>query len=120
MSTRKKLLVVDDEQPVLELFREVLQKHGHQVDVAENGRNGFRKAVTHAYDCVICDLYMPEWNGVDSIKAILLVKPESTFIVVSGYFQKVVADELRGMKEVLAVLGKPINFSELLEHIAHT
>jgi len=63
---------------------------------------------------------MPEWNGVESIKGILLIKPHSKFLVVSGYAANVVADEVRGLDNVLAVLGKPVDLAELFRYVENS
>jgi YesN/AraC family two-component response regulator len=117
MGVVKKVLVVDDEQPILELFTALLERRGHKVDVAENGRIGFRKATTTSYDLVIFDLHMPEWNGIDAIKGILLVKPKSKFLVVSGYAENAIADELRAIKAVKGILEKPANLEEIISYV---
>ena len=117
MSTVKKVLLIDDEEPILNLFSRALEKRGHQYDTAENGRLGFRKATSEDYDLIICDLHMPEWNGIDSIKGILLIKPNSKFLVVSGYASNVVADEVRNLDNVIAVLEKPVELKELVAYV---
>jgi len=117
MSTVKKVLLIDDEQPILEIFSMALEKRGHQYDTAENGRVGFRKAANEDWDLIICDLHMPEWSGVESIKGILLVKPNSKFLVVSGYANNVVADEVRNLDNVIAVLEKPVELAELIRYV---
>jgi DNA-binding NtrC family response regulator len=115
---QKRILVVEDEEPLQEMYREVFTNAGHSVDVAENGRIGFRKGATFDFDVVICDLQMPDWHGIDAIKSILLVKPSCRFIVVSGYADRKIADELRVMPEVLAIFAKPVAMDKLLAAIA--
>lgn len=91
----KRILIVEDEIMLQELFVETLERSGHKVEAADNGRIGFRKRVTFDYDIIICDIHMPEWNGVDAIKSILLVKPQCKFIVLSAYADRKVADDFR-------------------------
>ena len=110
----KHVLVVEDEVPLQELYTETLNRSGHTVEVAENGRVGFRKGVTFDYDIIICDLHMPEWNGVDAIKSILLVKPECRFIVVSAYADRKIADDLRSIPAVLELFTKPVDMDLLV------
>jgi len=117
VGTSKRVLLIDDEQPILELFSAALAKRGHTFDTAENGRIGFRKATSDEYDLIICDLHMPEWDGIDSIKGISMVKPHSRFLVVSGYAENVVADEVRNLENVLAVLMKPVDLSKLIQYV---
>jgi DNA-binding NtrC family response regulator len=114
----KRILVIEDEEPLQDLYSEFFSRKGHTVDVAENGRIGFRKGVTFDYDIIVCDLHMPEWNGVDAIKSILLVKPRCLFIVVTGYADKRIADELRAIPEVLRVFSKPADMHSLLTCIS--
>lgn len=120
MGVVKKVLVVDDEEQILRIFAGLLEKHGHEVDVAENGRLGFRKATTKNYDLVIFDLRMPEWNGIDAIKGILMVKPQSKFLVVSGYIDNAVADELLKIQEVIAILEKPADLNEIVSIVENS
>ena len=44
--TNQRVLIVDDEKLIQELFGKALIKHGHNAEVAENGRLGFRMATT--------------------------------------------------------------------------
>lgn len=118
MSTKnKRVLIVEDEKDVRDIFSTALSRNHHTVDVAENGRLGFRKASTFHYDVILFDLHMPEWNGIDAIKGILMVKPKSKFIVVSAYADRKIADDLRMMPGVLAVLLKPVDFHEILSYV---
>ncbi len=113
----KRVLIVEDEQDIREIFSEALSRNNHNVDIAENGRIGFRKATTFDYDVILFDLHMPEWNGVDSIKGILMVKPNSKFLVISAYADRIIADDLRRIPEVIAVLLKPADVHEILAYV---
>lgn len=113
----KKVLIVEDEESIRKIFSHTLRRRRHIVDVAENGRIGFRKATTFDYDVILFDLHMPEWNGVDSIKGILLVKPKSRFLVVSAYADRKIADDLRKIPEVMAVLLKPADIDDIVSYV---
>ena len=115
--TRKRILVVEDEVPIQEMYCEVFTRLGHTVEVAENGRIGFRMGVTFDYDLIICDLHMPEWHGVDAIKGILMVKPDCKFIVVSGYTDKKIVDQLENLDAVLEIIAKPVNIKKLRQYL---
>lgn len=113
----KRVLIVEDEEPLQELYTEVFERQGYEIEAAENGRVGFRKGVTFDYDIILCDLHMPEWHGLDAIKGILLVKPHCRFIVVSAYADRRIADELRSIDNVLELFSKPVDMNELIECI---
>ena len=114
----KRILIVEDESMLQELYVETLERGGHIVEVAENGRIGFRKGVTFDYDIIICDLHMPEWNGVDAIKSILLVKPHCKFIVVSAYADRKIADDLRRIENVITLFAKPVDMHAVTQCLA--
>lgn len=118
MSNRsKRVLIVEDEEDIRDIFTTALTRNNHIVEVAENGRLGFRKATTFNYDIILFDLHMPEWNGVDSIKGILMVKPKTKFIVISAYADRKIADDLRNTPGVLAVLLKPADVHTILSNV---
>ena len=59
----KYLLVVDDEDAILELTREVLTSDNYCVEVARDGYSALRKIGQRNYDLVVCDMKMPDLNG---------------------------------------------------------
>ena len=82
----KTVLVVDDEEPVLDLLRLYLQRLGHQPEVAHSGEEALLKIDRQEYDLIICDVRMP---GVDGHQVYQYVKnkyPEllSRLIFVTG------------------------------------
>lgn len=109
----KRILVLEDEEPIQELYEAVFGRKGNTVEIASDGRIGFRMAATFDYDIIICDLHMPDWNGLESIKSILLVKPDCKFIVISGFADCKIADELRAIPEVLQIFSKPADMKEV-------
>ena len=61
-----KILIIDDEQLILDLVKQVLTKSGFKVETASNGREGIQKFDTREFDLVITDINMPciDGNGV--------------------------------------------------------
>jgi len=60
---KKNILVIDDEQSILDILMNTLQQEGHQVDVASNGRTVLSRVKASAYDLVITDIKMPDFDG---------------------------------------------------------
>lgn len=110
----KRILIIEDEEPLQELYSEILNRHNYMVEVAENGRIGFRKGATFDYDVIVCDLHMPDWNGVEAIKAILMVKPQCRFIVISAFADRKIVDELYDIPEVKQIFSKPADLNEII------
>jgi two-component system alkaline phosphatase synthesis response regulator PhoP len=60
-----KVLVVDDEEPILELLKYNLEKEGYEVKVAGNGHEGVEVAKKFKPDVVLLDIMMPKMDGVE-------------------------------------------------------
>lgn len=60
-----KLLIIDDERGIRNTLREILADEGHEVEVAENGKQGLEMAQAKAYDLIFSDIKMPEMDGME-------------------------------------------------------
>lgn len=60
-----KILVIDDERAIRNTLKEILEFESYNVDIAENGRLGLEKALSHPYDIIFTDIKMPEMDGLE-------------------------------------------------------
>ncbi|RII27661.1 MAG: two-component system response regulator [Geobacter sp.] len=65
-----RILVVDDSQPIATIIQVALQKEGFDVDVAHDGLEGLKLAMTTKPDLIICDSVMPRMDGYGLMRAI--------------------------------------------------
>ena len=65
---KSKILVVDDEQPIVEFITYNLEKAGYEVETANNGNDAVRKAKAFQPDLVLLDVMMPGKDGFETIK----------------------------------------------------
>lgn len=115
-----KILVMDDEEGLCDLAKQVLEGSGYSVDVANEGAQaiGMYKQsmdVDSPYDCLILDLTIPGGiGGKDVIGEILKINPEAKAIVSSGYADDPVMANYTeyGFKEVLL---KPFTLGSMIE-----
>ena len=70
LSFMAKLLIIDDERGIRNTLKEILADEGHEVDVAENGKQGLEMAQAKAYDLIFSDIKMPEMDGMEVLKAL--------------------------------------------------
>lgn len=63
MALAKRLLIVEDEEPILKGLSDVFVFHGYRVDVARDGRRGLELALSGEFDLVILDVMLPEMDG---------------------------------------------------------
>jgi signal transduction histidine kinase/ActR/RegA family two-component response regulator len=64
-SARKRILVVEDEASIRQLFSDVLSSEGHQVDTADDGLTALQSIDHQEYDLIFCDIKMPKMSGID-------------------------------------------------------
>ncbi len=60
------ILVIDDDQSVREVLRKVLERAGHTVSEAADGKTALRRFAGNPTDVVISDIYMPRWMASSS------------------------------------------------------
>ena len=65
-----KIIIIDDERGIRNTLREILADEGHEVEVAENGKQGLEMAQAKAYDLIFSDIKMPEMDGLELLKAL--------------------------------------------------
>lgn len=77
-----KVLVVDDEEPILELLKYNLEKNGYEVKTAENGAKALDIAKKFIPDLVLLDIMMPKMDGVETCRLLRdLPELQKTFVV---------------------------------------
>jgi DNA-binding response OmpR family regulator len=79
-----KILVMDDEPSILLMIKKMLEKEGHQVDLALNGKQGMDLFEMNRPDLVITDIIMPEKEGLETILELRKKYPELKIIAISG------------------------------------
>jgi len=121
METRKKILIVDDEQINVEFFDLMLSKLGFVVEKAANGREALDKVKEFSPDLIMLDNIMPKMSGWE-VTRILKNDPEYAewhdvpIIMFSAMDD--VKDKIEGFElGVDDYITKPFNFSEVLARI---
>ena len=79
-----RILVVDDELQMRQMLRQALERHGHTVDEAADGREALQRFAQQQPDLVITDLVMPEKEGIETIQALRQKCPPLPIIAISG------------------------------------
>lgn len=63
--TMRRILIVDDDEAIRELYKHVFTARGYEVETAENGKDGLEKVPVFIPDCVLLDITMPIMTGVE-------------------------------------------------------
>lgn len=113
-SLRRRLLVVDDDQEVLELLGDMLRLMGHQVTTEHDSRKALELLNTQTFDLILTDLGMPEVSGWEIAERAKACRPGIPVILVSGWGAQY-EDEDLSHRGVDFVCSKPLSYQKLLE-----
>lgn len=79
------MLIIDDEEIVLNSCRKIFSEEGFSVVITSSPQEGLRLASDSAFDVILCDWKMPEFNGLDVIEELHRRSPESATVMISGF-----------------------------------
>lgn len=79
-----RILVIDDDKLFVTLMVQALKKRGHDVEFTLDGLSGASNFESKTFDAVVCDLVMPEQDGIATIQEIRLTRPDVAIVAISG------------------------------------
>ena len=108
-----KILVIDDERSIRNTLKDILGFEGYLVEVADNGLSGLELVKLSDFDIILCDIKMPEMDGIEVLEKILELKPETTVVMISGHGNIDTAVEAI-KKGAYDFIVKPLDLNRLL------
>ena len=113
---KKKALVIDDEQIVLDSVSTLLMDEDFDVDVSLSGRTGLDWAIERKYDIVLTDIRMPDIGGMRVLRDIKRIHPSLPVIMITGYAS--VDSAVQAMKLGAAeYIEKPFEPEQLIDAV---
>jgi DNA-binding NtrC family response regulator len=113
-----KLLIVDDEQWVREVFQQFCKLSSvFEVELAPNGAEAVEKVKTDRYDLITLDIIMPEMSGLDALTAIKKLSPGVPVVVITGNATDKLVKQA-GVNGACRVMYKPVALEEFLTGLA--
>jgi len=85
VTTKKKLLLVDDAELFLKSFERLLVKEGYEITTASNGLEGIECIRKNDFDLVVTDIEMPKMDGFEMLRKIQKFKRELVVIVLTAF-----------------------------------
>lgn len=79
-----RILVVDDDAAVQMTVRLLLERAGHSVVTADDGRKGLALCQTGDFDLLFLDIFMPGMDGFETMRLVRQQQPQLPIIVISG------------------------------------
>lgn len=109
---QQRILIVDDEENVVALFRRVLKKKGYAVQSASTAEEALEKLEMELFDLVVTDLKMPGMSGLDLLRKGKLLAPSTPFVLLTAF--GTVQTAVQAMKDgAYDYLIKPVDNEEL-------
>ena len=105
-----KVLVIEDEPLIRDIFAQFLELLGHEADVAADGREGLARFDPLVHEIVITDFVMPGLTGLEVAETIRARGHTTPVVMISGSANP--RDERRAAQAGLRFLRKPVTFAQ--------
>ncbi len=107
-----KILVVDDEENMLALFRRVLGKEGYHIECVDSGQGALKLATERPFELAIVDVSMPDMDGIEVLAKLKGMDREMPVIMISAFpsWEKEQAAKSLGCADYLP---KPLDMKRL-------
>jgi CheY-like chemotaxis protein len=112
-----RILVVDDEPPIMALCLKILARLGHQVEGVTSGDEALKKLAVAPVDLLVVDYKMPGLNGFEVVRRARAILPALKVVLITGHgTREVMGEALDG--GVNGILVKPFTPDELTQTIS--
>lgn len=111
-----KILIVDDEENILTIFRLVLENKGYRVDIASTAEEALVKVRSQKYNLCLLDLNLPDMHGTELVRQIHLIDPGMKKLMVTGESSGVDTQTARNNGADGFIL-KPVNRAALISAV---
>ncbi|WP_019637737.1 response regulator transcription factor [Paenibacillus fonticola] len=113
--SKRKVLIVEDDQAIAELERDYLEVHGYEVTLRADGKEALEEALEQEYDLIILDVMLPGMDGFDLLRRIRETKYIPVLMVSA---RKEDIDKIRGLGlGADDYVTKPFSPSELVARV---
>lgn len=116
--SKGKILIVDDEEPMLGLLHEILSENGYSCNTANCVQEAKKSLERQAFDLVLSDIRMPGESGLDLCRYIKFTHPDVAVMLVTAVDDMETAGEAIAL-DIYGYILKPITISQLLISVAN-
>ncbi len=81
----KRILIIDDDMDMCQLLSHFLKRKGFETDTANSGNKGLQKFKESAFDVVLCDFRLGDWDGRKVLEELKKINPSIIVIIITGY-----------------------------------
>lgn len=113
MKTKHCILIVDDNEKLCENLCDILELKGYDTHKAYDGYHAIECINNTDFNIVIMDIKMPGINGLDTLKILKQLTPNTTFIMITAFAEDIFYKE-KFKDEEIKIVQKPIDMDKLL------
>jgi DNA-binding NtrC family response regulator len=108
-----KILVIDDQKSIRNTLKEILEYEKNEVVLAENGPEGLELFDNEKFDIVLCDIKMPDMDGIEVLQKLMKKSGDTPVIMISGHGNiDTAVDAIK--KGAYDFIEKPLDLNRLL------
>ena len=116
----ERILVVEDNETSMKLFRDVLRAKGYRILEAASAGLGVGLAAEHRPDLVLMDIQLPDMDGVEALRRLRKARLTASIPVLALTAQAMLGDRERFLAEGFdGYLSKPVDVIELIRTVEH-
>ena len=109
----KKILIIDDDREICLLLRKYLTKKGFETHEALSGKEAEKWLKKQEVDLILCDFKLPDYNGLEMLEKIKIIRPAAKVIIITGYSDVRIAVEAL-KKGAFEYVTKPLYPDEIM------
>lgn len=112
-TSKKRILVIDDDEPIRKLFKETLEKKNYHVLTADSGKKALKLVHSWNFNLIFLDLKMSAMDGVETLRRIRRIDKTLPVVIITGY----AASEMlqKALKQApFGVMKKPFGAKDIL------
>ena len=79
-----RILIIDDQDPIRRVLRDILENEKYQIDDAANGPTALQMMKEQDYDAILCDIKMPDMDGIEVLEQVKATS-DTPVIMISGH-----------------------------------
>lgn len=114
MGIDRTILVVEDDIDLIGIYKEILELHEFNVQIALNGEDGVEKFKQTKPSLIIMDGDMPVLNGYDAFKQIKEIDKNANVVIITGFSEFETKNQEAIKQGLIKVISKPLGVNELL------
>lgn len=119
-STKQKILIIEDDMYIRDVYEEILKKAGYEITTAVDGQEGVVKAQEGGYSLILLDVMMPKLDGLGVLRELKDSPPKQTnghIVLLTNLAHNTIIEEAQKLGAWTYFVKSDLNPDELVEKV---